>query len=115
MNEIVVCRGTSFTRSLQIFVKDGENFTPYVHSQGDIVTLTVKHNVLQSGYDIRKTASFDSATDTYTFEFTPSDTENLAPDRYYYDIGLQTGDDFYIIVLMANFDILPTSSQRSVE
>lgn len=115
MNEITVCRGTSFTRSLRILIKDGESLTPYVHRQDDIVTLTVKHNVLQSEPDIRKAASYDSETDTYTFEFSPSDTENLVPDRYYYDIGLQNDDDFYIVVPLSNFDILPTSSQRSVE
>ena len=112
LNEIKIYHGTSYTRSMKII---DSNNDPYVHEQNDIVMLTVKHNILQSDYDIQKTASYDAETDTYTFEFTPEDTENLMPDRYYYDIGLQNGNDFYIIVPMSNFDILPASSQRSGE
>ena len=107
LNEIEIWRGTSSTRYLKI---DG-----YEHDQDDIVTLTVKHNALQSDYDIQKTASYDAETGEYVFEFTPEDTEDLIPDRYCYDIGLQNGDDFYIVVPMTNFDILPASTQRSTE
>ena len=46
-------------------------------------------------------------------ELSPQDTIDLIPGRYYYDVGLQRGDDvFYNIVEQSEFLLIPNVTRR---
>jgi hypothetical protein len=47
------------------------------------------------------------------FELSPEDTIGLFPGRYYYDVGLQRGEDvFYNIVEQSEFLLMPNVTKR---
>ena len=43
--------------------------------------------------------------DYIVFEITPAETEDLNTGTYYYDIGINKNDNFYIIISKATFNI----------
>lgn len=109
MNEIYLPRGTSLTLAVQIFENDSQR----AYSDGDSVRLSVKQDVESTSYSIQKNAVYDAENQCYLFTFTPEDTQDLIFDRYWYDIGYQTSDgDFYIVIPMSEFNIIPAVTQK---
>ena len=47
-----------------------------------------------------------------TFSFVPEDTENLQFGSYYYDIGLQRGEDYYNLIPYSEFRLVPNITER---
>lgn len=97
-NEIEMTRGTTAAFLLKIVDDDG---IPYVPEQSDVVRLGVKHDSTQSDYSIIKTGTYNSDEGVFEFSFAPADTVNLKAalygERYWYDVGLRTGSDYYIV------------------
>ena len=97
-NEIEMTRGTTAAFLLEIVDDEG---IPYVPEQSDVVRLGVKHDSTQSDYSIIKTGTYNSDEGVFVFEMSPDDTINLTAklygERYWYDVGLRTGSDYYIV------------------
>lgn len=94
---ISVIRGTTNDLSLNIEDENGEQYTL---QDGEKIIFGVKSNAENSDYDIVKTlTSADMVDNAYTIKLIPDDTLGLPFGRYYFDIGLQTADgDYYMIV-----------------
>lgn len=101
---INIIRGTTNEFSLSIEDESGEQYTL---KDGEKIIFGVKENAENSDYNIVKTlTSADIVDDICTIKLTPADTAQLAFGRYYFDIGLQTADgDYYMIVPCDEFYI----------
>lgn len=99
-----IVRGTSNTFGLTI--KDGDG-NPYTLSENDSLVFGLKRRERDEERVLVKKIS-NVADGTYILQLDPNDTSTLSPGRYYYDIGLQQGDDvFYSIVEQSEFLIKP--------
>ena len=59
------------------------------------------------------TAEATAETDgSFAVKITPGDTADLEPGRYFYDVGLQSGDDFYNVIPLSTFDIVPNVTKQ---
>ena len=97
-----------------------------VNSAGDAHTLgngeTLRFAVKKNREDLQPELSkdfgadeYDAANECYVLHIFPADTESMKFGRYYYDIGLQTGDDYYNVVPCSPFDVLPNITARRVD
>lgn len=50
----------------------------------------------------------------FKVKISPSHTENLPFGKYWYDVGLQNGEDFYNIIEANPFKIVPNITSREV-
>lgn len=82
-NNIYLTRGDSATLELAIYDEDGE---PYEPTQNDVIVLTIKSNVLNYDYKLRKT--FESLSLTIT----PEESEKLNFGTYFFDVRLINED-----------------------
>ena len=111
-NNINIPKGTSASISVTVCYADG---SPYPYNAADTVRLAVKHDVNQPTADLSKTAVYDPDTAAYIFTFAPEDTAAMLFDRYWYDVGLQTADgDYFMIITKSEFNITPAISQKVV-
>ncbi len=99
-----IVRGTSNTFGLTI--KDGDG-NPYTLSENDSLAFGLKRRERDEERVLIKPITH-SVDGEYFLELCPDDTICLTPGRYYYDVGLQRGEDvFYNIVEPSEFMILP--------
>ncbi len=99
-NEIRMPRGTSASFAVKIYDSDGK---PYEHNNSDVVRMGVKPDENAADYSVQKTGVYNIDNDCYIFNFTPEDTAGLPFDRYWYDIGLQTEDGNYYMIVEASY------------
>lgn len=95
-----VVRGT--TNTIRIDVTDA-NGTPYALGTGEVLRFGVKQDASSTGYLIRK--DITSGTGSYLVTLMPEDTIGLAVSQYLFDVGLQSGDNYYNIIPATTFDI----------
>ena len=110
---INIIRGT--TNDLNLSIED-ENSEQYTLKDGEKIIFGVKENAENSDYDIVKTlTSADMVDNAYTIKLMPTDTAELAFGRYYFDIGLQTAnDDYYMIVPCDEFCVCKAITAKEV-
>lgn len=110
---ISIIRGTTNEFSLSIKDESGEQYT--IESSEKII-FGVKENAENSDYNIVKVlTSTDVVDDTYTIKLTPEDTAELPFGRYYFDVGLQTADgDYYMIIPCDEFCICKAITVKEV-
>lgn len=103
-NNLSIIKGTTHFLLLNIYTDDNQLYTL---QSDDKIILGVKARSSQSAYDIQKIVTKeDKQDDGYIISFNPNDTQNLECGRYYYDIGLQTANgDYYMIVEQSDFHI----------
>lgn len=108
---ISVIRGTTNDLNLSIEDEKGEQYTL---QDGEKIIFGVKSNAENSDYDIVKTlTSADMVDNAYTIKLIPADTAELAFGRYYFDIGLQTADgDYYMVIPCSQCVILPAITKK---
>ena len=97
-------RGTTLALALAITDTDGE---PYVLSSGEVLRFGVKRRPEDTDYLITKEAG-PSAVDedgNYLFNLGPADTEELPFGCYYYDVGLQSSNNYWNVIEASNFKI----------
>ena len=101
---INIIRGTTNDFNLNIEDESGEQYTLKTKKK---IIFGVKENAENSDYNIVKTlTSADIVDGICTIKLTPADTAQLAFGRYYFDVGLQTADgDYYMIVPCDEFYI----------
>lgn len=106
--ELHMVRGTTMTLEIELTAEDGQ---PYVMLQGDVVRFGVKQAPGVGVYRILKETG--TLTDGIgTVQITPEDTERMEPGRYAYDIGLQSGDDYFMAVGWSDFVLEPNVTEK---
>ena len=71
----------------------------YVYKEGDTLTLTVRKDIDSAEPVLTKTIAANE-----NFTFVPEDTASLAPDRYVYDVQLDTiYEEVFTVVVPSDF------------
>lgn len=100
---IKIVRGT--TNSFSVVITDEATGDPYTLEAGETLRFGVKSMPTDSAYLITK--EFDTADDNgnYGFVLDPDDTINMSFGSYYYDVGMQSGDDYYNVIVASPFEV----------
>lgn len=72
----------------------------------------VKRTPEDTDYIFVKSVKVDEEKGTYTVTIHPEDTEQCSCGRYYYDVSLQSGDDFFNVIELSNFDITSNITKK---
>ena len=107
-NKIETPRGTSLKFSAP--APDG-----YERNENDIARFGVKRTENSNDFEIEKEITeYDAETNCYIVRLTPEDT-NIETGRYWYDVGLQTADGSYYMLVKANrFNITSAITKKVV-
>ena len=92
--DIEIIRGTTNKFSILVHNAYGE---PYNLAGGDKIYFGVKKNRANAEYVILKECT-SMKEGVCEFTLSPDDTINLDFGRYLYDVGLETGNDYYNII-----------------
>lgn len=82
-SRISLTRGDTHAVTVRLAYDDG---TPYELAEGDVLDLTVRRRLSSEAAVVRKTGA------SPLFTFAPSDTRDLAPGTYVYDVQLTQAD-----------------------
>lgn len=101
-----IIRGT--TQSINIFIKTVDGLD-YEIEENEIIRFGVKkrYNNPNAEYLIEKemTKKDQCEDGSYIFVISPADTMSLPFGTYYYDIGVQSGEDYFNIVECSEFNV----------
>lgn len=109
-NVLSVVRGT--TSTIRIDVTDA-NGTPYALGTGEVLRFGVKRNAASTEYLIRK--DITSGTGSYLVTLTPEDTAGLAITQYLFDVGLQSGENYYNVIPATVFDVQANITKKEAD
>lgn len=102
--KINVIRGTTCKFDIQLKDESGEF---YRLKDGEVLRFGIKDKMELDKTLITKqitAADINEDGDAYTLHITPEDTEHLDLRRYYYyDVGLQSGNDYYNVIPCSDF------------
>ena len=100
---------TTFTQSLVLRNEDNEDITL---SEGEKIIFGVKAHY-SGDYIIKKVlTSDDDDNGVYHISISPEEL-NITPQRYYYDVGIQTASGaFEKIIPKSNFDVLESETEK---
>lgn len=105
---IEIIRGT--TNTFEITVTDG-NGSAYALGSNEKIVFGIKRSPSDSALLIVKVAQ--SAGDgRFRVTVTPGDTDGLPFGRYYYDVGLDDGTNFYNIIPASQFFLRENITSR---
>ena len=97
---IKMIRGTSFQQAIHL-TKEGKD---YVLQPNEILRFGVKEDGVHSKYLIKKEwTTKEVVNGVFVLKLAPQDTINLPFKNLKYDIGLQRGDEYYIIIPESDF------------
>lgn len=99
--KISIVRGT--TNTLNITVLDASG-NPYNLSGGEAIVFGIKQQRSEDCLVVKRIAT--GSDGKYAVTLNPNDTLELAPGRYLYDVGLQSGNCYYNVIRPSNFEIL---------
>lgn len=98
---IKIVRGT--TTSFTVTITDVATGNPYVIEPGEAIRFGVKATPVDNAYILTKEITVGDGD--YDFTIEQDDTISLAFGSYWYDIGLQSGTDYYNIIPASPFEI----------
>lgn len=109
MEQIIeIVRGT--TNTFEIAVTDGDG-SAYALGSNEKIVFGIKRSPSDSALLIVKVAQ--SAGDgRFRVTVTPGDTDGLPFGRYYYDVGLDDGTNFYNIIPASQFFLRENITSR---
>ena len=107
-NTIDIPRGTSLKFSAP--APDG-----YERNENDIVRFGVKRTENSNDFEIEKEITeYDAETNSYIVRLAPEDTD-VDTGRYWYDVGLQTNDGgYYMLIKADHFNVTPAITKKVV-
>lgn len=108
--KIKIVRGT--TNDFEISIVDSEGGA-YTVTSGERIVFGIKKNLTDPEPIFEKVAEVN-APGLFGVRVCPEDTEALDCGRYYYDVGLQKGEDFFTVIEPNPFDITPNVTCREV-
>ena len=94
MSDIHMVRGNSLTQPVLLSQGDG---TPYILAEGEVVRFGVKQLAYEKALLIEKelTAADQEEDGTLVIHLAPQETIGLIPGEYLFDIGIQSGAEYY--------------------
>lgn len=102
---ISIVRGRTQTFNIAVTDANGEAYT--LESEEKLI-FGVKKNYYDVSYLIeKKLTSANATTDAgvYALKILPEDTKDLACGEYCYDVGLQSGSDYYSVIECSHFKV----------
>lgn len=108
--KIKIVRGT--TNDFEVSVVDSEGGA-FTITGGERIVFGIKKSLDDENTLFEKLAEVISPG-VFGFRVSPEDTETLECGRYYYDVGLQAGTDYFTIIEPNPFDIIPNVTCRGV-
>lgn len=109
---ISVIRGTNQTINIKLQTGSGDK---YVLQDGEVIRFGVKKNPDAKSYLLLKElSSAEFENDSYVLLLLPSDTERMAFGCYYYDVGLQSGTNYFNVIECSNFEVKHNITERKV-
>ena len=100
--DIKMIRGTTFKQSIHL-KQNGEN---YSLNPGEILRFGVKESGQQTRYIIMKEwTPADVVDGVFTLVIEPQDTLKMPYKKYKYDLGLQSGEDYFMIIPESVFQL----------
>ena len=112
MAEATVRRGTTNTFNIALRKENGDFYTL---ASGDVLRFGVKVRASSTKYELLKEltiANINAAGDAYVLQLDPADTEGMEFRTYCYDIGLQTGSDYFVVVPCSDFIVHHNITKR---
>lgn len=101
MQSLTIVKGT--TNAFLISVVDALG-NPYEMSGSEVMIFGVKASEYDTEYLLSKTITpADLVDGKYQFKLQPEDTEQLPFGSYLFDVGLQSGSEFYNIIECSRF------------
>lgn len=101
---IEIVRGTTLPISLEVTDANG---LPHTAAAGEVILFGIKKEATDAAPIFCKAAVAEDETGVYSITIYPENTQGLAPGRYYYDVGLESGGDYFNIIEPSPFMILP--------
>jgi len=109
---ISMIRGT--TKYFDITLRDAAG-QGYTLASGETLVFGVKKEPEDYICTVLKTlTSADLAGGKYRLTLSPSDTEEMEPGNYFYDIGLISGSDYFSVVECSRFVLERNVTNRQV-
>jgi hypothetical protein len=109
---LAIVRGTTKTMTIRVTAEDG---SVYTLGSGEILRFGVKKHPGDTAYLFSKDMSSSSLADgVYSFIINPGDTENLDFGCYYYDVGLQSGSEYFNVIPCSDFRVEYNVTKREV-
>ena len=100
-----IVRGT--TNAFALAITNADTGAPYTLENGQVLVFGLKVGKHDEERILLKQIT-NAVDGEYYLELSAADTADLEPGRYYYDIGLQHGDNvFYNVIKASPFDIIP--------
>lgn len=96
VQDINLTRGRSYDLNLEVTDLNGNGYTL---GDGEVLLFGIKKDTATEEAPIICRAAEETGTaGFYTFHLYPEDTQDLTPGRYYYDVGLESGGNYYNII-----------------
>jgi len=92
--KIEIVRGTSNDFIITVFDADGRE---YILSSDERLVFGIKKKLDDAEAIFTKTA-VNRSDGSYAVSIEPGDTAELEPGRYFYDVGLKSGTDFFSVI-----------------
>lgn len=110
--KIKIERGKTAVFSLEIIDEDTGN--QYSLESGEILRFGVKKSTDDAEYLIEKelTSADEEQDGSYTVAIDPDDTIDLATGTFHYDVGLQSGSDYWSVIPYSDFVIGPNATVK---
>lgn len=102
-----IVRGTTNTFS---FTVTDVNHDPYPLGTGEVLVFGIKHRPYNKDAAVVKTVT-EGSDGVYTVTLHPEDTIDLRYGDYFYDVNIQSGDEFHP-VMRGKFKILPNAGKH---
>jgi hypothetical protein len=99
-HDIEITRGRNLTLKVYVATKDGA----YTLASGEQLVFGVKKRFWHDELLICKTVT-SGTNGVYEINLTPADTEQLELGKYFYDVGLQNGSNYYEIIKTSAFKL----------
>lgn len=115
MNQTIhIVRGT--TESIDIILSNADGGT-YSLQSDELLRFGVKASADHTDYVLVKeltSVDINTSGSAYTLTLKPSDTEGMDFTRYCYDVGLQSGDNYYNVIPCSGFIVEPSITKWEI-
>lgn len=108
MTDIKMIRGTTFKQVIHVKY-EGQDYTM---KENEVFRFGVKENGFQKKYlFLKEWTSKDVQNGIIILEINPIDTLKLPFKEYKYDLGLQSGENYFMIIPESNFILCENITQ----
>lgn len=94
------------TESFILTVADADGGA-YALADGEVLRFGVKHTASSTTYLlVKEMTATDASESGYLLTLTPEDTAEMPSGHHVYDVGLQSGSDYYTVIEPSEFELV---------